>query len=1037
MRKRTSRVWKNVPALVLVSCILIGLASNTRADEGEDLYFGANALYNRKLYELAIKEYEGFLENAPEHAKAPNARMGLGLSHYATGDYAAALPMLEQTITDKVVPDLGQIRLLVGQCHLLGKAPDKAATYFQALAEDTTASAAVKADAYAGWVESLYLQKKWAEVITASDALWASDPTGERALRARFQGAASRHNLKKYKAAGEVLATIVEEIKDPGLQHQAVFLLAECEREEGQTEKAEAHYLRASGTKGGAFQDQALFRLGFTQFVRASFPEAAKTFSAFLDQHSKHALAPQSQLYLGRCYLEQKDYDAAEKALRAALGSAPGDSDAALWLARAYSRPGNFKKAADVLKPLVDDPKAPREILFDYANATMAAERFEPAADVFARVVALDAKWEQASDALRLQAVCLHRAGKHKESLAVCSTFVAAYASDANIADVTFLLGENQFLTSAADKAQVTLTGFVTKYAEHENRAAAMMRLAQILYGQKKWSEALAQAQSLPDASRKDAFFAQADFIQADCHYHLEQWGKAASLFSAFAAAQPKAANADTALAKAALSELQGGDASRAAAAFGQLVKNHSDSPHLSLAFVELGRMAYESKAYDEARKHLNKVSTADDAGDDLTRAAYYLGWIDLAEGKDADAEKQFDIVAKAKGASASVADAKLQLGLLHIKKEAFESAIEHLNGYLHEHPGHSKEHFGRFYLGVALARAKQFKEATPLFKAIAEKNGELAHRARYEWAWCAKGLKDNATAMKQYNALLKSHADSPLADRAAFELSELESDAGKSKPAIKRLEGLLATVKDDALRSQVQYRLGWCYAVGDAPEKGIALLETLIEDDPDSELVGLAHYHAGQTALKRKEYTRSREHFENAVAFTPALDSEFLEMAWLRLGEVKGLTSKWAEAEVAFNKFLETYPKSQWSRRAHLGLGWALENKKQYIDALVAYAMVLKTKTIDETAARAQFQIGECHFAMKDYDMALKALLAVEVKYPFPEWVSKAMLEMGRTLEQKGDNVLAIDQYELLLQKYPDSDVASLATKRIAELSK
>jgi predicted small secreted protein len=47
MRKRTSRVWVNVPALVLVSCVLISLAPNTRADEGEDLYFGANALYNR------------------------------------------------------------------------------------------------------------------------------------------------------------------------------------------------------------------------------------------------------------------------------------------------------------------------------------------------------------------------------------------------------------------------------------------------------------------------------------------------------------------------------------------------------------------------------------------------------------------------------------------------------------------------------------------------------------------------------------------------------------------------------------------------------------------------------------------------------------------------------------------------------------------------------------------------------------------------------------------------------------------------------
>ena len=66
------------------------------ADTGKDdpaleQYYVANGAYNRKLSPVAIQQYQAFLKDHPEHAKADLARRGLALSHYASKQYKAAI----------------------------------------------------------------------------------------------------------------------------------------------------------------------------------------------------------------------------------------------------------------------------------------------------------------------------------------------------------------------------------------------------------------------------------------------------------------------------------------------------------------------------------------------------------------------------------------------------------------------------------------------------------------------------------------------------------------------------------------------------------------------------------------------------------------------------------------------------------------------------------------------------------------------------------------------------------------------------------
>ena len=66
-------------------------AKDGQNDPTLEQYYVANGAYNRKLYPIAIQQYQAFLNAHPDHAKADLARRGLALSHYASKQYKEAI----------------------------------------------------------------------------------------------------------------------------------------------------------------------------------------------------------------------------------------------------------------------------------------------------------------------------------------------------------------------------------------------------------------------------------------------------------------------------------------------------------------------------------------------------------------------------------------------------------------------------------------------------------------------------------------------------------------------------------------------------------------------------------------------------------------------------------------------------------------------------------------------------------------------------------------------------------------------------------
>jgi tol-pal system protein YbgF len=94
-----------------------------------------------------------------------------------------------------------------------------------------------------------------------------------------------------------------------------------------------------------------------------------------------------------------------------------------------------------------------------------------------------------------------------------------------------------------------------------------------------------------------------------------------------------------------------------------------------------------------------------------------------------------------------------------------------------------------------------------------------------------------------------------------------------------------------------------------------------------------------------------------------------------------------------------------------------------------------LKSYPNTELSDNAQFWIGETYYRQKDYERAILEYERVIVKYPEGDKVSAAMLKQGLSFLELGDKANARNLLRRVVERYPQSDQAELARKRLEGL--
>lgn len=1065
---------------------LSGLAAPAPAaeDPDADRYFRGNALYNRKMYDLAVEEYKLFLGNHPEHPKAGNARHGLALSYYAAGHYAAAESLLQEVIGNGRVGNKEQLTLLRAQCLLhLDRAAEAEKQFASLLASGTDA---IVDSAMAGMLDAQWRQGQWATCIATADKLLARNPTPVIRKRALYQAAHACHQSGRLAQALPYLEKLQPLVKDDPMAPQVALLLAETYRATGQLDKAAEHYASTVDGFDGDVAADAHYRRGVVQFAAGRYDEAIAAFQASLELRKPENQVRETKLYLGRAWLEKGDYGKAIEILapmaRTTSSGSPADpaifatdqrfararveNRAALWLGRAYLRQEKYAEAetflGDALNGLVSrfgsrNSLVTPDILFDRANALVALERFAEAASLFElitrqpkRVNESDFRlWPQANDAMRLRAISLHRVKDYAKSLEAADEFLSRFKDDPLVPEVLFLKAENFYLLNRLAEAEEVYAAFLAAYAQDANAAAATLRLGEIYHRQGRKEEAAAVLAQLAGWQQSEGeVHGQANFIAGDSHFRLGQWEQAVTRLTAFVESRnlpPKRApgtpppaepNIDSALLELALSHVKLGNRQAAVTRLQQLIDLFDDGDQRAAAMVELGRLQYEAGDLDAATQILSGFVERFGTHPQRPSAEYYLGWVALKKGRTEQAEGHFAMVARNYAKDPLAADAALQMGLVQMSMDKFAEARDTFARLARAYPQHPRMDLILFSSGLANARMKRWQEAIGPFRKVVETfpQSEHADDAVYEWAWCEKGMKRNPEAVERYQYLIDTYPDSELRQRAETEMAELTYGSGQYDQAIAQLTGLLAGPADAAAKEQALFRLGTAYYSKGDFEESAKTFETFARQHPDSGLLAAALFQAGESRMKVRETALASKHFQAASTIT-GLDPSLKESALLRLGESHGLTRRWRESSDAYEQLLREFPESKWARNAHFGMAWALEKQGRFAQAIDAYRAVIDAERKDELSARCQFQIGECYFAMKQYDEAIRELAPVHTDYKHKDWAAKALLETGRVLDAKGDQAGAMETFRDVIRRFPDETAAIVAKGRLDEM--
>ena len=1040
---------------------------DAKSDPSLEQYFVANGAYNRKLYPVAIQQYQAFLKAHPDHAKADLAQRGLALSYYASKKYKEAIAPLSTLLgKEKLDSSISRERLVMmqGQCLLITGEKEQSRTLYVAEIGNLKTPAYLHA-ALASISDVSFSAGNWEEVVSWTGKLLSAKPDKTQAARACYQQGYAHYQLKAPQKAIEALSEIEGLDADPVWITRGLYLSGDCYNQLKKSQEAMEAFEKALPGLKGNDAIECRYRLGLTRFVLKQYEESATDLAAYLKAAAEGPHAPEARLYLARTHLEQGSLETAGKELKAlADGAGEVAARASLWYARVYTRddPRDYDSAASILATATQshaESAIINDLRFDYANALMARE--EPDWETALAALALLGSAEtfgQQAEVLNQIAVCQQKLRKHEESLASNTKFLAAHSDHRLAGEARFMKAENLFLLGRLEEASKGYADFLASDTDHPNRLAASFRQAQIHHAAGRWAECLETAAAIAENNPEGSLYDQLPFMIGDSLFRQEEWEKAIAPLSAFLSSRVTGTeegrsvkagpNVDTALIQLAVCHDRSGDKDEALNHLDTVISHYPvPSSQLPLALAEQGRLAYESENLTLARSALEKFRSMDTEENEIfaksaarqrPRVNYYLGWVEALAGNHAAAAANFDTVVRGQADHPLAPDAALQQGIALFNAGSLDKSTTQFQTVLQQYEKHPKLARVVYHLGLSLARQKEFAEASKQFQRINDEFGEsdFVDHALYEWAWCERGAKRQKEAVTLYGLLLKNHPDSSLAPKVQSELAELNLDKGAQDQIIADLTATLEKVKKSSLREELRYQLASAYFKKGDHASAADQFGALLEDYPKSRFLASMHFQAGESQLQLKEIDEAQSHFA-AASKIPGSPQSLVESITMRLAETQALTGEHSDAAASYQTFLEKFPKSRWTRNARFGFALATENAGDPTTALQEYTRLLDEPKTDLWTVRSRFQTGSCQTKLEKPDQAVVEFVKVEISYPqYPHWQAEAVLQIGQILLGQDKPEQAKARFEEVLSRFGKEEAATTAKKLVASLN-
>ena len=841
----------------------------------------------------------------------------------------------------------------------------------------------------------------------------ADSPRAAVAATARVQALlALGRNQEAANAAGERL----EATKDAGADASLLYLAGIAQSRLGQHAAATDSLTRLlEAAPNAPFLADATLLLGQSLEATGEVDAAGARYEGLVERLPEDR-RDAARYSLGVLRYKQARYEDAVTQLRAIARETPQSpyrDAAALQLGAALLAAGKGDEARDVLQPLTEREEDP---------AAEGVSAVAPQAEYWLAQVDLEA-------------------GRYSEAAARLDGLLDRKPPVGNVEAVMFdralaisLAGEE----GAAERAASAFAEYRKQHPDLPRASEAAYRQAFAEYQRGEYEAALALAEGV--AGGDSAFKSDAEELVGESQLRLERNAAAAETFHRLAEAAGAAKGDASADRRASLLLRSGralfaaGDYEAAAARLEPVVQRKNVAREESLReALYLSANAKLQTGDDQAAAELFDRYQEEAPEGRRTEVAYQAAVARLRAGDGAAARKGFEAAMRDVASSTWAQRAALQFAQIASRDSDLDAARKALDSLLKANPPADLDAPATYLLGTVQLRQEQAAQAAETFAAVMKRHADhpLADDAAYQRAVALRAAGDEEGAIAAAGEYLKQRPDGGHVAEARYLLGVASADTGNARAAIEQLEPL---AESDATRTpRVLYDLAWAYRQGDRGDDAIATYRRLLDAEGGADLKPSARAELGELLYQAEDYAAATEPLRAAADDEKGPD-EARQNAAYRLGWALVKAGEPAEAAGAFAGFAQQYPKHDLAADATYQSAAASITAGDLAAAEERLATLLADYQQSPLAERAALQLGDVRLDRGRYPQAAEAYRRYLEQYKDADDRYRAQFGVGFALQNQDQLDEAREWYSRVTQSH-NGETAARAQYQIGTL--
>ncbi len=741
---------------------------------------------------------------------------------------------------------------------------------------------------------------------------------------------------------------------------------------------------------------------------RAAYKLAADAWAEFIRQFKDDPRLAKAYYYLGICYYQEGQLDAALKSFQAVTAGFP-----------------NFEMAPSTQLYLGAT---------QYAMARAGKpELFDAAAGTFQSLLTKYPQSEHRADALYYLGECLYARGRKDEAVRTYRQMLSKYPDHKLAPDAAYALGVAEEESNQPDAAGKTYDAFLARFAQHRLAAEVTMRRGETLLAAGQSAEAgkrFASAAAQPG-------FALADYAtlrQGDVLLQMKRYDEAAALYAALPARFPQSQHAE-----------------RAAVSAGKcfyLAGKYAEARRLLTPLVDRGGAVVPEAAHWLAQTLLKEkqaeaaLTVAEKALPQAGQSAFAAPLLmDRADAVYEIPQRRKEAIAlyaavAAKYPQDPAAPQALYLaGFTALEQGDHAAALGHATAFLSAHVDHRLTPDVLHVAAEANLQLGKFPEADALYRRLVEEFGEhpdaeLWKVRRVVSLHAQKKYRETIAAVQP---VLKELRQPESVAEAHYLIGSSQAELKEYEAAIRSLTASLAAQPKWRQADETWLVLAHAYRQSGDLEKARAGLGRLIAEFPNSRFLDVARYRLGECLAASGDHAAAAAEYRQVLSKWPA--SPLAPHALHELGCAQLNRKDAAGAEAAFDSFLEKYPQHALLPRARYARAMARYQLGKHALAVEDLKAVLPAASAAEKSD-ARFLLGLCQVDLKQHDAAaatFRTLLDEDPKYSAAD---KARYQLAWALKLVGREADANRVFVELVNGHPESPLVAEAQHNVGEFA-